>query len=72
VTAADGAANHYQTGKGTPRVETPEESIKIDYSLREAYKQHPRHVLIDNSTGIQGKVYRAITAIEQIISETSP
>jgi len=55
VTAADGAPWAYRTGPEFNRPESPEEAIKLDRWLGEAWSGHPRYYRIDN----EGKDWQA-------------
>lgn len=49
VTAAEGAAHAYRRYPEAHRPETPEEAIRLDHLLRQAWGAHPRCVLLENS-----------------------
>ncbi|MEN6615701.1 MAG: AAA family ATPase [Syntrophorhabdus sp.] len=63
VTAADGAAEYYTGENNTARLESSEESIRIDLRTQESWLGHPRFRIIDNSTNFDGKLKRAFSAI---------
>jgi CYTH domain-containing protein/predicted ATPase len=67
VTAADGAAEYYTGENNTARLETPEESIRIDLRTQESWLGHPRFKIIDNSTDFEGKLKRAFSAIAAML-----
>jgi predicted ATPase len=70
VTAADGAREHYSVLNNAARLESWEEAMAIDLRLREAWSEHPRFYLVDNSTSFEGKVRRTLELIHDILRST--
>lgn len=67
VTAAEGAAGHYTAENNGARIETPEESIRIDRSIREAWLGHPHFKVIDSRPDFEDKVRKTFEAIAQFL-----
>ncbi len=72
VTAAEGAREYYTGENNGARIETPEEAIRIDRSVRECWLGHPHFKIIDNRTDFQGKIRRTFTAISQLLGIPAP
>ena len=68
VTAAEGAAAFYTAANNGARIETPEEAIRIDRTIRESWLGHPRFKVIDNRGDFEEKIARAFGAISQFLS----
>lgn len=68
VTAAEGAAAFYTAANNGARIETPEEAIRIDRTIRESWLGHPRFKVIDNRGDFEDKIARAFGAISQFLS----
>jgi len=68
VTAAEGAAEFYTAANNGARIETPEEAIRIDRTIRESWLGHPRFKVIDNRGDFADKIARAFGAISQFLS----
>ena len=68
VTAAEGAATFYTAANNGARIETPEEAIRIDRTIRESWLGHPRFKVIDNRGDFEDKIARAFGAISQFLS----
>jgi len=68
VTAAEGAAEFYTAANNGARIETPEEAIRIDRTIRESWLGHPRFKVIDNRGDFEEKIARAFGAISQFLS----
>ncbi len=69
VTAACGAVKHYTHANNTARTETIEEATDLDDRIKDAWAGHPKHVIIDNSTGFEGKLEKVIDEIRDILKE---
>ena len=65
VTAANGALEYYMLDAA--RHETPEEACKIDLALQQAWSNHPKHTIIDNSTDFYGKLIRLLNKVLEIV-----
>ena len=72
VTAAEGAREFYTGENNGARIETPEEAIRIDRSIRESWLGHPHFKIIDNRTDFEGKIRRTFTAISQLLGIPAP
>lgn len=72
VTVAIGAEQYYTLENNIARSETPEQSAAVDKRLREVWLGHPHLRVIDNSTGFDEKINRAITAISQVVGIPEP
>eukprot|EP00756_Hemistasia_phaeocysticola_P031018 Hpha_TRINITY_DN16326_c1_g3::TRINITY_DN16326_c1_g3_i1::g.60210::m.60210 len=69
VTAADGAEDCYGSENNSARTETAQQARDVDEKLRSCYGGHPAVHLIDNSTGFQEKVERAVQPIMQLVGK---
>ncbi len=67
VTAADGAGPYYTAANNGARIETPEEAVRVDRTIRESWLGHPRFKVIDNRGDFQDKIGRAFDAISQFL-----
>ena len=67
VTAAEGAGGYYTATNNGARVETPEEAIRIDRTIRESWLGHPRFKVIDSRGDFEDKIRRAFDAISQFL-----
>ncbi len=67
VTAAEGAEEFYTGTNNGARIETLEEALGIDRSIRESWLGHPHFKLIDNRTDFEGKIKRTFEAIMQLL-----
>lgn len=67
VTAAEGAEEHYQTVNNTIRYETVPQAREVCRRLRQAWLAHPRVEVIDNSTGFEAKMQRAVAAVCRVV-----
>ncbi len=56
VTAANGAEEFYTLSNNNARYETIDEARALDERLINAWKNHPHHVVIDNSSDFKGKL----------------
>lgn len=68
VTAADGAEDHYTLENNTARSESPEVARAVDVRTRAAWLGHHHLSIIDNSTGFDHKITRAIRAMSRVLS----
>lgn len=69
VTAADGAAEFYTLSNNTARTETVEEACRQDRLVREAWSKHPRHVVVDNTTGFDAKMQAVVKHISGFVGK---
>jgi len=69
VTAARGALEAYTLSNNGARTETPEQAIEVDDRVLRAWAGHPRHRVIDNSTGFDEKMDRLIAEIAAFLEE---
>jgi len=78
-TAAKGAEKYYKWGETRDdlghkvfRREDPEMARKSDDDMQRVWKSHPRHIVVDNSTGFEAKVQRVANAVLSIADEIQP
>lgn len=69
VSCAKGAAEHYSKETNEARQETLEEAVVMDNLILEAWKDHPRRYVIDNSTGFSEKMERLMKMIDKTVVE---
>ncbi len=67
VTAAKGAEEYYTFSNNAARYETVTEARTLDDRLINAWKNHPHHIVIDNSTDFEGKINNLIFKISQFL-----
>jgi CYTH domain-containing protein len=67
VTAAEGAAEHYTSENNGARIETAEEAIRIDRSIRESWLGHPHFKVIDSRLDFDDKIRKTFDAIAQFL-----
>lgn len=72
VTAADGAEEFFTLENNQARTESLEEARALDMRTRTAWHGHPHHLIIDNRTGFEQKVQRALTAFARVIGMPEP
>lgn len=72
VTAADGAEEFYTLANNIARTESPEEARELDVKTQKAWLGHPHHVTIDNSTGFERKIQRALCALARRLDMPDP
>ena len=72
VTAAKGALEFYTTANNTARTETPEQAAALDDKLIASWTGHPHFRIIDNSTGVEEKMFRLIKEITAFLGEPTP
>lgn len=63
VTAADGAEKYYTTANNNARRESAEQARALDQKVKDCWRNHKRHSVIDNSTDFMGKLNRATSAV---------
>jgi CYTH domain-containing protein len=68
VTAADGAEEHYTLENNSARSESPELARVLDIKTRAAWLGHHHFSIINNSTGFDHKITRAIRAMSRVLS----
>lgn len=71
-TAALGAEQYYQLGNNKARTESLEEARVLDEKTLAAWQRHPHLRIIDNSTGIDGKLHRLFVEICSVIGDPIP
>jgi len=78
-TAAKGAEKYYKWGDTRDdlghkvfRREDPAMARKSDEDMQRVWKSHPRHIVVDNSTGFEAKVQRVANAVLSIAEEIQP
>jgi hypothetical protein len=67
VTAADGASNHYSFHD--LRRETLIQATLVDQRTKENWSVHPRRTVVDNSTDMEGKLSRVVSAVEEMMKQ---
>lgn len=67
TTAALGAPGAYTVENNTARMETAEEARALDERTRLAWAKHPRHRVVDNSTGFDEKVWRVTQEVVEAV-----
>eukprot|EP01041_Mallomonas_annulata_P006620 gene6620-13410_t len=73
VTAASGAEIHYTLANNTTRTEGIEEAKKLDERTKFVWKDHPRHIIIDNTTAsFRHKMLQLMNHIGGILSIPPP
>lgn len=72
VTAADGAKDFYTLENNKARSESPRKAIELDNKTQRAWLGHPHHLIIDNSTGFEGKILRALKALSSVLGIPEP
>lgn len=72
TTAALGAENFYTLENNTARKESVQEAIELDKKTELAWLGHPHHIIIDNCTGFEEKILRAVKALARGINMPEP
>lgn len=72
VTAADGAAEFYTLANNKARSESPEDAIRLDGALLNAWNGHPHRAVIDNRTDFEGKKRRALQCLARVLHMPEP
>lgn len=73
VTAAEGAEQFFTRKNNEARQDrTLDEVRKLDKKLRDAWRGHPHHRVIDNSTDFENKLKRAYAALARILGIPVP
>lgn len=67
-TAAKGAEEAYTLANNTARTESPEEAIKVNERVYEAWKGHPYFRCIDNTGGFETKMKKLMREIRTFLS----
>lgn len=71
-TAAKGAREFYTTANNAARTETPEEAIRLDDKIKNAWVGHPHLRVIDNATSFDDKMKRLVQEICGFLGEPEP
>ena len=71
-TAAIGAEKFYTLENNQARKESLEEAVELDGRTLDAWRRHPHHRLVDNSTDFEGKIIRFEQEIASIIGDPLP
>ena len=69
VTAARGAERSYAQSGNPARWDTAEEAALIDRQIMAAWRGHPNHIVIDNSTDFIRKMDRLVAATVAVIDD---
>lgn len=72
VTAARGAEESYAYASATARLVSPDEARIIDGNAATAWHGHRHHILVDNSTGFNRKIFRALYALSKGLGIPQP
>jgi CYTH domain-containing protein/predicted ATPase len=72
VTAADGAEEAYTLDNNAARSESLELARELDGRTLAAWVGHPRLRIVDNSTGFDAKINRALRAVAQALGRPAP
>ena len=72
VTAAKGAESFYTLANNVARYETPEEAVRSDDRLIDAWTGHPHLRVIDNRYDFNEKMLALITEISSFLGEPRP
>lgn len=72
VTAADGAEEFYTLANNKTRTESPEEARELDRLGLEAWSGHPHLAIVDNSTGFEEKIHRALSSLARVLDMPEP
>lgn len=72
VTAAKGAEEAYTKANNAARIETVDEAGNADERTLAAWVGHPHLRVIDNSTGFEEKVQRAMKEVYSVLGEPVP
>lgn len=71
-TAADGASKFYSFHNNDTRRESVDEALHLDKRTLEAWANHPRRTVIDNTTDFEGKLQRVVDAINDMVRTHTP
>lgn len=72
VTAADGAEDFYTLANNSARSESPEVARDLDQRTVAAWMTHPHLTIIDNRTGFEEKMHRALTSLSRVLGMPIP
>ena len=72
VTAADGAVSFYTLANNTVRTETPEQAMDMDRKTLDCWTGHEHLYIVDNSTGFDEKIRRAMARIFKLVGLPAP
>lgn len=72
VTAAVGAEEHYTLANNTARSEGLKEARELDSRTAAAWIGHQHMFIVDNSTGFDEKVRRALTTLARVLNMPTP
>lgn len=72
VTAADGAEAFYTLDNNDTRTETVEQARELDRRSRHAWRGHAHLSVIDNRTGFDQKMQRAVRAMGRVLHMPTP
>jgi hypothetical protein len=70
--AAVGAEEHYTLENNPARTETPERARELDHMTEAAWRGHPAHHVIDNSTHFDGKMARLVDTLGALLGAGRP
>src|SRR5262249_7256459 len=72
TTAADGAPEFYALASNVARNKTPEQAVRLDGRIEEAYHRHPHLRVIDNSTDFEEKKRRVLREVCHVLGIPAP
>ena len=71
VTAAKGAEKYYTVANNAARHESAAEARALDERLWDSWRVHPRHFMIGNEGGMEGKISSLIEGMESVIKDSA-
>jgi CYTH domain-containing protein/thymidylate kinase len=72
VTAALGAEESYTLSNNQARTEDIDEAKRLDARIQQAWLGHPHHIIIDNRTGFDKKILRALQSFARVLDMPQP
>jgi CYTH domain-containing protein/thymidylate kinase len=72
TTAAIGAEEFYTLQNNSARSESIEEARILDGKTQQAWLGHPHHIIIDNRTGFDAKMLRALQSLARVLNMPEP
>lgn len=72
TTAASGAEKFYTLQNNVARSETVLEARQIDKKTEQAWLGHSHHIIIDNQTGFDAKMLRALQSLARVLNMPKP
>jgi len=72
VTAALGSEESYTLSNNTARTESIEEAQRLDAKTCQVWLGHPHHIIVDNQTGFDAKMLRALQSFARVLNMPKP